>query len=71
MPLLPVSGTVPVTIRVTDADPAVDVSEIARQEGGGGHKAAAGFSSRRDPAELLAWVGRELAARLDRDGARG
>ena len=58
-------------VSLRSADPAVDVSEIARQEGGGGHKAAAGFSSRRDPAELLAWVGRELAARLDRDGARG
>ncbi|HEX2504504.1 MAG TPA: bifunctional oligoribonuclease/PAP phosphatase NrnA [Miltoncostaeaceae bacterium] len=53
------------------ADPALDVSEIARQEGGGGHRAAAGFSTRRDPDELLEWIGRELEARLDRDGADG
>jgi nanoRNase/pAp phosphatase (c-di-AMP/oligoRNAs hydrolase) len=53
------------------ADPAVDVSEIARQEGGGGHRAAAGFSTRRDPDELLEWIGREFATRLDRDGTAG
>lgn len=53
------------------ADPAVDVSEIARLEGGGGHRQAAGFSTRRDPDELLEWIGREVAARLDRDGADG
>jgi bifunctional oligoribonuclease and PAP phosphatase NrnA len=53
------------------ADDAVDVSEIARQEGGGGHRAAAGFSTGRDPDELLEWIGRELEARLDRDGDDG
>ncbi len=58
-------------VSLRTADPAVNVSEIARQEGGGGHRAAAGFSSRRDPDELLEWIGRELAARLDRDGADG
>lgn len=58
-------------VSLRTADPAVDVSEIARQEGGGGHRAAAGFSTRRDPDELLEWIGRELAARLDRDGRDG
>lgn len=53
------------------ADPALDVSEIARQEGGGGHREAAGFSTRRDPDELLEWIGREVAARLARDGPDG
>lgn len=56
-------------VSLRSADPAVDVSEIARQGGGGGHRAAAGFSTTRDPDELLEWIGRELAARLDRDGA--
>lgn len=56
-------------VSLRSADPAVDVSAIARQGGGGGHRAAAGFSTTRDPDELLEWIGRELAARLDRDGA--
>jgi phosphoesterase RecJ-like protein len=58
-------------VSLRTADPAVDVSEIAREGGGGGHRAAAGFSTRRDPDELLDWIGRELEARLDRDGAGG
>ena len=58
-------------VSLRTADPAIDVSEIARQEGGGGHRAAAGFSTRRDPDELREWIGRELAARLDRDGDDG
>jgi len=58
-------------VSLRSADPAVDVSEIARQEGGGGHRQAAGFSTRRDPDELLEWIGGEVAARLDHDGADG
>lgn len=53
------------------ANPAIDVSEIARGQGGGGHRMAAGFSTRRDPDELLDWIAGEVAARLDRDGADG
>jgi len=32
---------------------AVDVSAIAALEGGGGHRAAAGFSSERDPDDII------------------
>jgi phosphoesterase RecJ-like protein len=35
---------------------AVDVSAIAAIEGGGGHRAAAGFTSHRDPEEIIALI---------------
>lgn len=62
-------GSYRVSLRA--ADPAVDVSAIAREEGGGGHRAAAGFSTRRAPEDLLEWLGRRVGARLDREGADG
>jgi nanoRNase/pAp phosphatase (c-di-AMP/oligoRNAs hydrolase) len=35
---------------------AIDVSAIAAIEGGGGHRAAAGFSSERDPDDIIAMM---------------
>lgn len=51
-----------VSLRTTDPD--VDVGAIAGLEGGGGHRAAAGFTTRRDPAELIDWLEGEVRARL-------
>lgn len=59
-------------VSLRTADPAVDVSEIAREEGGGGHRAAAGFSTARTPDDLLAWLEAQMSARLDAtNGADG
>ncbi|WP_217915778.1 DHH family phosphoesterase [Miltoncostaea marina] len=56
-------------VSLRTVDPAVDVSAIAREEGGGGHRAAAGFSTRRAPEDLLAWLDERMAQRLDANGA--
>lgn len=56
-------GSLRVSLR--SADGRVDVSRIARMEGGGGHKAAAGFSSARPEAELLGWIAEQVTALLD------
>lgn len=45
-------------------DPALDMSAIAREEGGGGHRAAAGFSTHRPPEELLPWLEARVTSRL-------
>jgi len=52
-------------VSLRSADPRLDVSAIARVDGGGGHRAAAGFSTSREPDELLAWLGASVAAQLD------
>jgi len=62
-------GSYRVSLRT--ADPEIDVSAIARQEGGGGHRAAAGFSTRRAPEDLLAWLGAQVSERMDANGADG
>ncbi len=41
---------------------AVDVSAIAALEGGGGHRAAAGFTSHRDPDAIIALIGDAMIA---------
>ncbi|MGD9571549.1 MAG: bifunctional oligoribonuclease/PAP phosphatase NrnA [Thermoleophilia bacterium] len=56
-------------VSLRTVDPAVDVSAIAREEGGGGHRAAAGFSTARPPEELLPWLEERMNARLDANGA--
>lgn len=56
-------------VSLRTADPHIDVSAIAREEGGGGHRAAAGFSTRRPPEDLLAWLGDRMAERMDANGA--
>jgi phosphoesterase RecJ-like protein len=45
--------------------PAIDVSVIARKESGGGHRQAAGFSTRKSDDELIPFLRAELAAQLD------
>jgi phosphoesterase RecJ-like protein len=49
----------------------VDVSSIAHEEGGGGHRAAAGFTSRRTLEDLLAWLDQRVAAHLNGAGEKG
>ena len=56
-------GASKVSLRATDG--AVDVSLIARAEGGGGHRQAAGFTTEMDPAELVAFLRDAVAAQLD------
>ena len=52
-----------VSLRATGED--VDVSAIARTQGGGGHRRAAGFSSALPVDELIALLRTELALQLD------
>jgi bifunctional oligoribonuclease and PAP phosphatase NrnA len=55
------------------ADDRVDVSRIARKESGGGHRQAAGFSTVKPDAELIAFLRLEIRAQLEAaktDGAR-
>jgi phosphoesterase RecJ-like protein len=51
-----------VSLRATDG--AVDVSLIARAQGGGGHRRAAGFSTTLEPDELIAFLRQAMAAQL-------
>jgi phosphoesterase RecJ-like protein len=52
-------------VSLRTADDAVDVSVIARQENGGGHRQAAGFSTERSSDDLVAWLRAELAAQVE------
>ena len=51
-----------VSLRATDDD--VDVSIIARAQGGGGHRRAAGFSTTLEPEELIVFLREAIAAQL-------
>jgi phosphoesterase RecJ-like protein len=51
-----------VSLRATDDD--VDVSVIARAQGGGGHRRAAGFSTELSPEELIAFLRSAIAEQL-------
>jgi len=51
-----------ISLRATDDD--VDVSIIARAQGGGGHRRAAGFTTRLDAVELIAFLREAIAAQL-------
>jgi phosphoesterase RecJ-like protein len=55
-------GVLKVSLRASADE--VDVSVIAREEGGGGHRQAAGFSTERTREELLAFLREEIAAQL-------
>jgi phosphoesterase RecJ-like protein len=55
-------GQYKVSLRATGDD--VDVSMIAREQGGGGHRRAAGFSTTLEPDELIAFLRGALAAQL-------
>jgi len=52
-----------VSLRSSAGD--VDVSAIARQQGGGGHKRAAGFSTDRNFEELVGFLTHEVTTQLD------
>lgn len=56
------AGQRKVSLRATDND--VDVSAIARAQGGGGHRRAAGFSTRLALPELTAFLQREIDTQL-------
>ena len=51
-----------VSLRATDDD--VDVSSIARAQGGGGHRRAAGFSTTLEVEQLIVFLRQEIAAQL-------
>ena len=51
-----------VSLRATDDD--VDVSVIARAQGGGGHRRAAGFSTALELPELTAFLRQQIAVQL-------
>jgi len=51
-----------VSLRATDDD--VDVSVIARAQGGGGHRRAAGFSTSLAPEDLVSFLREAIAAQL-------
>jgi phosphoesterase RecJ-like protein len=53
------SGRRKVSLRA--ADPSVDVSRIARAQGGGGHRQAAGFTTDLDREQLVAFLREEVA----------
>jgi phosphoesterase RecJ-like protein len=55
-------GVRKVSLRATTD--AVDVSVIARKEGGGGHRQAAGFSTEKQGRELIDFLRTEIAAQL-------
>jgi phosphoesterase RecJ-like protein len=57
------AGSSKVSLRATDAG--VDVSRIARAQGGGGHRQAAGFTTVMSPDELIAFLRQEVSAQLD------
>jgi len=52
-----------VSLRATDGD--VDVSLIARAQGGGGHRQAAGFATEMDTAQLVTFLRDAVAEQLD------
>ena len=60
------NGNAPARAKVSlrAADPAVDVSAIARAGGGGGHRQAAGFTTQLDDEQLVAFLRDALAAQL-------
>jgi phosphoesterase RecJ-like protein len=51
-----------VSLRATDD--AVDVSQIARVQGGGGHRQAAGFTTGMSHEEIVTFLRDQLAAQL-------
>jgi bifunctional oligoribonuclease and PAP phosphatase NrnA len=55
-------GVSKVSLRAATDD--VDVSVIARKEGGGGHRQAAGFSTEKSGTELIDFIRAEIAAQL-------
>jgi len=56
-------GGYKISLRATDDS--VDVSAIARAQGGGGHRRAAGFQSESSDAQVIAFLRSQIAAQLD------
>jgi phosphoesterase RecJ-like protein len=54
-------------VSLRTAERGVDVSIIARKENGGGHRQAAGFSTRKSNEDLVQWLRAEIAAQLNQD----
>lgn len=54
----------PRKVSLRASDERVDVSRIARAQGGGGHRQAAGFSTALDTDELVAFLREQVAAQL-------
>ena len=61
-------GVRKVSLRAATDD--VDVSVIARKEGGGGHRQAAGFSTEKTGSELIDFLRAEIAAQLEQGLSR-
>lgn len=59
----PAAGGHRVSLRA--ADGRVDVSAIAHQEGGGGHRAAAGLTTSKPPDAIVSWLTDEVRRQLD------
>jgi phosphoesterase RecJ-like protein len=59
-----VNGGPPRKVSLRASDDRVDVSAIARAQGGGGHRQAAGFSTAMGRDELVAFLREELAQQL-------
>jgi phosphoesterase RecJ-like protein len=51
-------------VSLRTGDDVVDVSVIARQESGGGHRQAAGFSTEKSDAELVEWLRAAIAEQV-------
>jgi phosphoesterase RecJ-like protein len=58
------NGAARAKVSLRAADPAVDVSAIARAGGGGGHRQAAGFTTELGDEQLVAFLREALAAQL-------
>jgi bifunctional oligoribonuclease and PAP phosphatase NrnA len=56
-------GVRKVSLRTSDSS--IDVSVMARKESGGGHRQAAGFSTRKSEQELIDFLRAEIAAQVD------
>jgi phosphoesterase RecJ-like protein len=52
-------------VSLRTGDESVDVSIMARQENGGGHRQAAGFSTEKSSEDLIAWLRSEIAAQVE------
>ena len=61
----PDGGRVARKVSLRSSDGAVDVSVIAREQGGGGHKRAAGFGTDMPYPEIVEFVRAEVAKQLD------
>jgi bifunctional oligoribonuclease and PAP phosphatase NrnA len=57
-------GGKPRKVSLRASDERVDVSRIAREQGGGGHRQAAGFTTAMEWDELVAFLREEIAAQL-------